>query len=151
MATEFTAATPLIPYHRRTENLGVNVVVHQIHVDCSPSIRCQRTSLLPKRTRLTHIASNQGKPIADCREYRSRQPRAACPSVWPVGQSLLSSWLHVLVPTRTPTSPDCLARRMPFVSCERRASLPSQRSSFDGSPGFRLRASRLSTCSPLPH
>lgn len=151
MATEFTAATPLIPYHRRTENLGVNVVVRYIHVDCSPSIRCQRTPLLPKRTRLTHIASNQGKPIADCREYRSRQPRAACPSVWPVGQSLLSSWLRALVPPKVPTSPDCLARREPFASCKHAASLPSQRPSPDDSRGFRLRADRLSTCSPLPH
>lgn len=34
-----------------------------------------------------------------------------CPSVWPLGQSLLSSWLNVSAPTETPTSPDCLARR----------------------------------------
>jgi hypothetical protein len=33
------------------------------------------------------------------------------PSVWPIGQSQLSSWLPVLVPPRTPTRPDCLARR----------------------------------------
>lgn len=62
MATKFTAATPLIPYHRRMRKPRGDVFVQQVHIDCSPSIRCQKTSLLPKRTRLTHIASNQGKP-----------------------------------------------------------------------------------------
>ena len=64
VAAEFTAATRLIPCHRRTENLGVNIIVQQVHVACSPSIRCQRTPLLPKRTRLTHYASNQGNAAA---------------------------------------------------------------------------------------
>ena len=36
---------------------------------------------------------------------------AADPSVWPTGQSLLSSWLHASVPPEAPTRPDCLARR----------------------------------------
>jgi hypothetical protein len=46
-----------------------------------------------------------------CREYKSQQAPRHCPSVWPFGQSQLSSWLFALVPPRAPTSPDCLARR----------------------------------------
>ena len=76
MATEFTAATPLIPYHRRTENLASDVVVHRIHVGCSLSIRCQRTSLLPKRTRLTHICFQPRK--ADRGLPGIQIPAAAC-------------------------------------------------------------------------
>ena len=36
---------------------------------------------------------------------------AADPSVWPTGQSLLSSWLNALLLPKAPTRPDCLARQ----------------------------------------
>ena len=118
MAAEFTAAMRSIPCHRRTENLVGNVVVSSIHVGCPPPIRCQRDFLLPEKIRLTHYASNPGKPVRPWREHKSRQ--AASELIHPfglLGQSLLSSWLNILVPPRTPTSPDCLARRSCFASC----------------------------------
>ncbi len=75
-----------------------------------------------------------------------------CPSVWPIGQSLLSSWQTSLwCHPELPTSPDCLARRKLDASCIGFASLPSQRPSSDSTRGFRLARCQLSTCSPLPH
>ena len=83
MAAEFTAATHSIPYHRCTKNLGMNTAVQMTHVDCPPSIRCQRDFLLPEKIRLTHHASSQGNARADRREYKSRTVRRHCPSIWP--------------------------------------------------------------------
>jgi hypothetical protein len=75
---------------------------------------------------------------------------SACPSVWPNGQSLLSSWLNVLVPTRTPTRPDCLARQKPVHHAQTFvfafAKIIARELQRPPPP-----RSRLSTCSPLPH
>ena len=153
MAAKFLAATRSIPCHRSSENLGVNVVVKKIHADCSPSIRCQRTPLLPKRTRLTHICFQPRKcRTRTYRENRSRYVPRHCPSVWPKGQSLLSSWLDCPGANQDANEAGlpCPAESSYGMHDDVRLCLRK-----DHRPRFpeasASSAHRLSTCSPLLH
>ncbi|WP_146452869.1 hypothetical protein [Bythopirellula polymerisocia] len=97
---------------------------------------------------MTHIASNQGNYSGPPGTQIPVGPQVARPSVWPVGQSLLSSWL--LCPGATqdanesglpcPAESTCIVRANSVFACAKNIAEVHSEASAPQAFGFLLAA-----------